>query len=137
MRDLFRHFSQRASVAVGSPAAFLLAAFFCIVWAACGELFHWSDAWQLVANTVTNVVTFLMVFIIQYSQNRDTEAMQLKLDETLRAIRGARNSLIALEDLPDEELDRLEAEMRAIREGARGRGAVSSARTQGGRDRRP
>ena len=137
MRDLFRRFAQRSSLAVGSPAAFLLAAAFCVVWAVSGPVFHWSDAWQLVANTVTNIVTFLMVFLIQYSQNRDTAAMQLKLDETLRAIRGARNSLIALEDLPDEELDRLEAEMRAIRAGARSRSDVAPARTEERGPRRP
>jgi low affinity Fe/Cu permease len=104
---------------MGSSTAFLVALLFCIGWAVCGPLFHYSDSWQLVANTVTNVVTFLMVFIIQYAQNRDTQALQLKLDEVLRTQRGARGSMLALEELSDAELEQLEQEMRALRDNAR------------------
>ena len=86
-----------------------------LVWAVSGPVFGFSDAWQLVANTVTNVVTFLMVFIIEASQNRDTKATQLKLDELLRAITNARSSLINLESLSDEEMEGLQRQFEALR----------------------
>jgi low affinity Fe/Cu permease len=119
MKKLFRSLARTTAGAMGSPTAFLLALLFCVGWGACGPLFHYSDSWQLVANTVTNVVTFLMVFLIQYAQNRDTQALQLKLDEVLRTQRGARGSMLALEELSDAELEQLEQEMRALRDRAR------------------
>lgn len=116
MRAAFRQFAGRVSDTVGTPAAFIIALLFCVAWGASGPLFHYSDTWQLIVNTVTSIVTFLMVFVIQHSQNRDTAAMQLKLDEILRAVEGARSSMIRLEDLPDEELGRLQEEMRRHRD---------------------
>ncbi|HEY3565968.1 MAG TPA: low affinity iron permease family protein, partial [Casimicrobiaceae bacterium] len=89
-----------------------------VVWAVTGPMFGFSDAWQLIANTVTNVVTFLMVFIIQNSQSRDTKATQLKLDELLRAVGNARSSLINLESLSDEEMNRLQQQFEQLRERA-------------------
>ena len=116
MRELFRRFASWSSAVVGSAPAFLASVVFCVAWAASGRLFHFSDTWQLVVNTVTSIVTFLMVFLIQYSQNRDTEAMQLKLDEILRALEGARSSMIRLEELPDDDIERMEHEMRGHRD---------------------
>ena len=115
MRQLFQRFASWSAALVGSPSAFLLAAMFCLAWAVSGPHFAYSDSWQLVANTVTNISTFLLAFLIQYSQNRNTQATQLKLDEIVRALEGARNHLIRLEELPDAELDRLEQEMRVLR----------------------
>ena len=92
-----------------------------LVWALTGPLFHFSDTWQLVINTATTVITFLMVFIIQNTQNRDTRAIQLKLDELLRAMQGARTRLVALETLTDEELDDLEKEFEKVRQKAAAR----------------
>jgi low affinity Fe/Cu permease len=87
-----------------------------LVWLATGPLFHFSDTWQLVINRGTTIVTFLMVFLIQNTQNRDARAMQLELDELIRAVRGARNSLVYVEDLSDEELNELRAQFRQLRE---------------------
>ncbi len=115
MRETFHRFASWSANLVGSPGAFLVAAVFCIVWAASGPHFAYSNSWQLVANTVTNVVTFLLVFLIQYSQNRNTQATQLKLDELVRVVEGARSKMIRLEELSDAELDGLEHEMRALR----------------------
>jgi low affinity Fe/Cu permease len=115
-RDLFRQFAGHASVAVGSPAAFVVAFLVILAWAVTGPLFHYSDTWQLVINTATTVVTFLMVFVIQNTQNRDNRALQLKLDELLHAVRGARDSLIDLEENTDDELDDLQREFRHMRE---------------------
>ncbi len=99
---------------MGSPLAFISGFLIILLWACTGNAFHYSDTWQLVVNTATSVVTFLMVFILQYTQTRDTQAMQLKLDELLRAVREARNEIIAVEDQPDEELQTLKEELRAI-----------------------
>ncbi len=110
MRHLFRQFSERTSVLVGSPWAFLLAFAIIILWAITGPLFKFSDTWQLVINTSTTIVTFLMVFLIQNTQNRDSKAIHLKLDELLYGVKGARNSMIDLEHLSDQELEKLEAE---------------------------
>ena len=118
MNDWFRHVSHVLADAFGSSWAFVAAAIFIAAWAASGPLFAFSENWQLVANTVTNVVTFLMVFVIQNSQNRDTKATQLKLDELLRAVANARSSLINLETLSDDELDRLQRQFEAMRERA-------------------
>jgi low affinity Fe/Cu permease len=118
MNDWFRHVSHVLADAFGSSWAFFAAAVFIVIWAVTGPMFGFSDAWQLIANTVTNVVTFLMVFVIQNSQNRDTKATQLKLDELLRAIANARSSLINLESLSDEEMERLQKQFEAVRERA-------------------
>jgi low affinity Fe/Cu permease len=115
MNEWFRRTSRQLSDAFGSPWAFAIAALFIVVWGITGPLFGFSDAWQLIANTVTNVVTFLMVFIIESSQNRDTKATQLKLDELLRAVGDARSSLINLEALSDDELDSLQQQFEALR----------------------
>ena len=115
MREAFRRFAHHAARAMGSPWAFLSAAAAIVVWLAIGPLFAYSDSWQLVVNTVTTVVTFLIVFLIQNTQNRDARAMQLKLDELIRAVAAARTGLVDLENLSDEELDRIEAEFKALR----------------------
>jgi len=123
MNDWFRRVSHVLADAFGSPWSFFVAAIFIAVWAVSGPLFGFSDAWQLIANTVTNVVTFLMVFVIQSSQNRDTKATQLKLDELLRAVSNARSSLINLESLSDEEMDGLQQQFEALRRRAAARPA--------------
>ena len=115
MNDLFRKFAATASRLAGTPWAFLVAAFAIVAWAATGPLFGFSDTWQLVINTSTTIVTFLMVFLIQNTQNRDARALHLKLDELLRAVEGARTSLVDLEDLSDAELDELQLEFEALR----------------------
>src|SRR6476659_386668 len=98
MHDLFRRLAARSSAAMGSPWAFTSAVFIIILWAVTGPLFRFSDTWQLAINTGTTIVTFLMVFIIQNTQNRDALAIHLKLDELLRAVAEARTSLVDLED---------------------------------------
>ena len=117
-KEGFRCTAHNVSSAVGSPWAFMLALGAIIAWAVTGPLFHFSDTWQLVINTATTIITFLMVFIIQNTQNRDTRAIQLKLDELLRAVQGARNRLVALETLTDEELDDLQKEFEKVRKKA-------------------
>jgi low affinity Fe/Cu permease len=111
MNEFFRRFAAGAGCVLGSPWAFLLAIAFVLVWVATGSYFDYSDAWQLVINTSTTIATFLMVFLLQSTQNRDTKAINIKLDELLRAIKGARTGLVNLSDLTDEELDKLEAEL--------------------------
>ena len=110
---------------VGRPAAFALALLTVALWAATGPLFGWSDTWQLVINTGTTIVTFLMVFIIQSTQNRDTQALQLKLDELIRVNRAARNSLIDLEERSETEVDKVKSGFDALASGRtrRDRGA--------------
>src|SRR5262245_24883045 len=115
MRGTFRTCAHWISIAVGSPWAFAAACFFIVGWAATGPLFHYSDTWQLVINTATTIITFLMVFLIQNTQNRDTKAIHLKLDELLRGVKGARTSLVNLEALSDEELERLQHEFERVR----------------------
>ena len=115
-RSMFGSVARRTAHAAGQPLAFLCALAVVLLWLATGPLFGFSDTWQLVINTGTTIVTFLMVFLIQNSQNRDSEATQLKLDELLRAIKGARNSLIDLEELSDEELLKLREDFRRLRE---------------------
>jgi low affinity Fe/Cu permease len=112
--DLFRAFSRNAASVVGSAWAFILAITVVVVWAATGRMFHFSDTWQLIINTGTTIVTFLMVFLIQNTQNRDGKAVQLKLDELIRALKGARNKLVDLEDLSDEELKKLKEEFQRL-----------------------
>jgi low affinity Fe/Cu permease len=108
MRGIFRKFAQAASRAVGSPWAFIIATLIIVVWGITGPVFGYSDTWQLVINTGTTIITFLMVFLIQNTQNRDAKAIHLKLDELLKGTKGARTSLVDLEDLSDEELDDLQ-----------------------------
>lgn len=108
MNITFRKYAQALSEWVGSPWAFIAAAIITIAWLITGPLFHFSDTWQLVMNSITNVVTFLIVFLIQNTQNRDTRATQLKLDELIRAVQGARNEMVDLENLSDEELQKLQ-----------------------------
>src|SRR5215207_3511209 len=114
MHEAFRIFAHMAAGAVGSPAAFFLGLVVVIVWAATGSIFHYSDTWQLVINTGTTIITFLMVFLIQNTQNRDAKAMHLKLDELLRSVEGARTSMVDLENLSDEELNSLQGEFRRL-----------------------
>ncbi|EJN08147.1 low affinity iron permease family protein [Herbaspirillum sp. YR522] len=108
--DLFHQFSISSAQAVGSSWTFVMALAVIVVWAITGPLFDYSDTWQLLINTGTTIVTFLMVFLIQNAQNRDAEATQLKLDELIRAQKGARNNMMDLEDVSDEELSRLKQE---------------------------
>ncbi len=115
-RDIFHRFSQGSARVLGSAWAFVIAIVVIVVWAVTGPIFHFSDTWQLVINTGTTIVTFLMVFVIQNTQNRDARALHLKLDELLRAITEARTGLVDLEDLSEEEIDRLEKEFKRVRE---------------------
>ncbi len=105
--SVFNRLSKRTARTAGHPAAFFVAVLVILIWATTGPVFRFSDTWQLVINTATTIVTFLMVFLIQNTQNRDSEAMQLKLDELIRAMEGAHNSLLDLEELSEEELDLL------------------------------
>lgn len=116
MHDLFRKFAHKISEAVGSPAAFLIAALTIAVWAVSGPFLGYSDTWQLVINTGTTVLTFLIVFIIQNTQNRDAKAIHLKLDELIRALGNARKSLVDLEEMDDGELEKLQEEFRGMHE---------------------
>ena len=116
MNELFREFANQASEAMGSPWAFIAAALLIIVWAISGPLFGFSEVWQLVINTGTTIITFLMVFLIQNTQNRDAKAVHLKLDELLRGVEGARTSMVDLENLSDEELKKLQQQFQKLRE---------------------
>jgi low affinity Fe/Cu permease len=111
---LFRRFAASTAAVVGSPWAFLLAVAVVVAWAMLGPHFGWSSAHQLVINTFTTIVTFLIVFLIQNTQNRDTKALHLKIDELLKATRGARNGMIDLDRLSDEQLAKLEKEFKAL-----------------------
>ena len=108
--------AKGTSTAVGKPKSFFIAVAIIALWALSGPIFHFSDTWQLIINTGTTIVTFLMVFLIQNTQNRDSKAIHLKLDELLRANRAARNSLVDLEDMTDDELQGLQDEFRQLRE---------------------
>ena len=123
--DAFRVFARRSSVLLGSAWAFAAAVLAILVWIVTGPTFHFSDTWQLIINTATTIITFLMVFLIQNTQNRDAKAMHLKLDELIRAIKNARDELVDLEDLSDEELKKLEEQFRRTRKRAEKNGRPS------------
>jgi len=114
IRDAFHVFARQTAKVVGSPWVFAAALLVIVVWAATGPIFKFSDSWQLIINTGTTIITFLMVFIIQNTQNRDSQAMHLKLDELIRVLRGARNDLVDLERMSDEELQELEKEFERL-----------------------
>jgi low affinity Fe/Cu permease len=118
-RSRFTHFAQATARVTGRPAAFIPAVVVILAWLVTGPLFGFSDTWQLVINTGTTVVTFLMVFLIQNTQNRDAEAVQVKLDELLRATKGAHNALLDLEELEQLELDQIRAGYGRLAEDAR------------------
>ncbi|HEX4354896.1 MAG TPA: low affinity iron permease family protein [Polyangiales bacterium] len=113
-RGFFRSMSQKASTAVGRPWAFSVALAIVITWAALGPVFHYSDTWQLVINTGTTIITFLMVFLIQSAQNRDTDALRLKLDALILAIHNVSNTFVDIEDFDDEDLEMLRKKLRRM-----------------------
>ncbi|MCA9809630.1 MAG: low affinity iron permease family protein [Candidatus Dadabacteria bacterium] len=117
--SIFTRFSKRVSQAVAHPAAFAAALGIVVIWSVTGPLVGWSDTWQLVINTGTTIVTFLMVFLIQNTQNRDTAAMQVKLDELIRAIEGAHNALLDLEELDEKELEAIREQYETLARKAR------------------
>jgi low affinity Fe/Cu permease len=111
----FSDVAREASYLLGTPAAFLIACGTVLLWLVSGPLFGYSDTWQLVINTGTTIVTFLMIFLVQHTQNRDARALHLKLDELLRSVENARDRLIDLETCSDEELDQIERQFKALR----------------------
>jgi low affinity Fe/Cu permease len=115
MSELFRRFARKISEVLGRAEVFLGAVLAIVIWAALGPIYHYSDTWQLVINTATTIVTFLMVFLIQNTQNRDAKAIQLKLDELIRGVQGARTGLVRLEELSDEDLKELECSFQRLR----------------------
>ena len=117
----FTRFAKWTARVSGHPSTFLLAVAVILVWAITGPIFHFSDTWQLVINTGTTVVTFLMVFLIQNTQNRDASAMHIKLDELIRAVKGAHNTVVDLEDMSDEELDKVKTHYSRLAERAKAR----------------
>jgi low affinity Fe/Cu permease len=118
-RRFFARFAHAAAHASGTPTAFLLAAISIVLWAATGPLFGYSDTWQLVVNTTTTIITFLMVFLIQNTQNRDSIALQVKLDELIIAMKGAKNSIAGVEELSEDELERLHKDLLGRAQAAR------------------
>jgi low affinity Fe/Cu permease len=127
--NLYSQFAKSASRFCGKPIVFVLAVCTIGVWIVTGPLFRFSDTWQLVINTATTIITFLMVFLIQSTQNRDTEAMQIKLDELIRATQGAHNALLDLEELEEAQLDAFRAKYQSLAQAARlrvGKGNVDT-----------
>jgi low affinity Fe/Cu permease len=116
----FTRFAKWTARVTGRPATFVVAFLIIVAWALTGPIFHFSDTWQLVINTSTTIVTFLMVFLIQNTQNRDSEAMQIKLDELIRAMKGAHNALLDLEELEEDDLDRIRDDYGKLAKLARG-----------------
>ncbi len=125
--DFFESFAHEVAIKVGSPWAFTLAVGTIAVWGMSGPAFGFSDTWQLVINTGTTIVTFLIVFLIQHSQNKDAHAIQLKLNELIAAVGGASNLLIDIEEMSDDDLDRLQARFRKLAEHARREGYMALA----------
>jgi len=118
-RSIFTRFARWTSGVTGRPLTFIVAVSVVVAWAVTGPLFDFSDTWQLVINTSTTIVTFLMVFLIQNTQNRDTEALQIKLDEIIRALKGARNEVLDLEEMDEKQLDEIRKEYLGLAEHAR------------------
>ena len=118
MQDSFHVVAKKCSNLLGTAWAFVVALLIIVAWAVTGPIFGFSNTWQLIINTGTTIVTFLMVFLIQNTQNRDAKAMHLKLDELIRALTGARNDLVDLEELSDAQLEKLEQEFRGLSERA-------------------
>lgn len=118
MEDRFRRFAHAVSAISGNFRAFLVALLVIVGWLLTGPIFGYSDTWQLVINTGTTIVTFLMVFVLQNTQNRDNQSVQLKIDELLRAVRHARNSFVSIEELPDDQLEQIAEEFHALHERA-------------------
>ncbi|MFN8389228.1 MAG: low affinity iron permease family protein [Bdellovibrionota bacterium] len=118
-QNLFNRFTKWSSRATGHPGTFVLALATILVWAVTGPYFHYNDTWQLAINTGTTIVTFLMVFLIQSSQNRDTIAIQIKLDELIRSVKGAHNALLDLEELDEIELEKVRASYQELADSAR------------------
>lgn len=118
-RSLFTRFAQHVSAYAGKPATFVVALAIIVLWGVSGPIFGFNDTWQLVINTSTTIITFLMVFVIQNSQNRDTAALQIKLDELISKLQGPREILLDLEELDEDELEKLRAEFEALAEKAR------------------
>lgn len=116
MKERFHRFAHTAADLVGSPGAFITGLLVIVIWALAGPVFGYSDTWQLFINTGTTIVTFLMVFLIQNTQNRDSRAVHLKLDELIRSVRTARDEMVDLENLSDEDLDALQSEFSRLRE---------------------
>jgi low affinity Fe/Cu permease len=119
-KPIFTRFAKWTAHATGRPIAFIIALAMIAIWAVTGPLFDFSDTWQLVINTSTTIMTFLMVFLIQNTQNRDSEAIQIKLDELIRAIEGAHNALLDLEELEEDDLDRIRSDYTELAQVARG-----------------
>ena len=128
--DAFRIFARRSSTVLGSAWTFAIAILIIVIWGLTGPAFHYSNTWQLIINTGTTIVTFLMVFLIQNTQNRDAKAAHLKLDELIRALKGARNQLIDLEKLADEDLTSLEKQFERVRKKAELNGNNPAARAE-------
>ena len=116
MREHFRKLATHISNGIGSPVTFIFALLLVISWLVIGSLYNYSDTWQLIISTATNVIALLILFIVQYTQNRDTKAIHLKLDQLIKSIKGARNGLVDIEDLSDEDLDSLQAEFKSLHE---------------------
>ncbi|HZR34871.1 MAG TPA: low affinity iron permease family protein [Nevskia sp.] len=131
MRARFARFAQWIARLSGQPLTFVVVTLLIVIWAATGPVFGFSDTWQLVVNTATSVITFLMVFIIQNTQNRDTAAMHIKLDELIRSIDQAQNLLLDLEDLDEENLEKIRDQYRQLAERARGRRRTGGASVTG------
>jgi low affinity Fe/Cu permease len=127
-RSRFTRLTKWTAHATGRPATFFLASFVIVVWIVSGPIFQFSDTWQLVINTGTTIITFLMVFLIQATQNRDAEAVQVKLDEIIRAIGNAKNELLDLEELEEEDLDEIRGTYHSMAEKARATRADASRR---------
>lgn len=114
MKDIFRKVSYKVSSVTGSPLAFLGAVLLVLIWMISGPIFGYSDTWQLAINTFTTIMTFLMVFLIQNTQNRDTQAIHLKLDELIKSNKGARDSLVDVEELADSEIEKFKEEFKKL-----------------------
>ncbi|HEY8903981.1 MAG TPA: low affinity iron permease family protein [Chthoniobacterales bacterium] len=118
-KSWFTRFAKRVSLLAGKPATFALAVMIVVVWGFTGPIFHYSDTWQLVINTGTTIVTFLMVFLIQNTQNRDSEALHIKLDELIKALHSTNNAMLDLEELDEEQLEEIRQRYVALAEQAR------------------